>query len=225
MRGKVPRTRHDSKCIDHLAIAQLLYVQCSKFERLGLNSPKLQNGLSLHHRSKKTQRSGWALSADWLKCYAGFTTPKMLARDTSYIRAKALTLSPAAYLAMMSARCSEVVFDGRPSVLPSLLARAKPACVRSTSKSRSISATAPNMVSIILPAVDVRSSVPSCRTMTAILRLASNLTVAPTSCASRPRRSSFVTTNVSPLRICASSAANSGRSVALVLPLMVSAYQ
>lgn len=148
---------------------------------------------------------------------------KMLARDTAYIRASALTLSPATYLAMMSARCSAVVFEGRPSILPSLFALANPACVRSTSKSRSISATAANMVIIILPAGEVRSSLPSCSTMTAILRAASSLTVAPTSWASRPRRSSFATTSVSPLRICASSAANSGRSLALVLPVMVSA--
>lgn len=47
----------------------------------------------------------------------------------------------------------------------------------------------------------------------------------PEEVASRPRRSSFATTNVSPLRICANSAASSGRSLALVLPLMVSAYQ
>jgi len=51
----------------------------------------------------------------------------MLARETSYRLSRALTLSPAAYLAMMSVRCSAVVFDDRPKVLPSLFARASPA--------------------------------------------------------------------------------------------------
>lgn len=61
--------------------------------------------------------------------------------------------------------------------------------------------------------------------MTDILRPARSLTVAPTSWAPRPRRSSFETMSVSPSRILCSSAANSGRWLALVLPLIVSANQ
>ncbi len=42
-------------------------------------------------------------------------TPKILARDTAYMPTRALTVSPAAFLATMLARGSAVVFDGRPS--------------------------------------------------------------------------------------------------------------
>jgi hypothetical protein len=149
----------------------------------------------------------------------------MLARETAKALASVLTLSSCRYCATISDVCAAVVFDGRPSVLPSLFARARPACVRSTSRSHFISATAANMVSNILPPGDARSSFSSCRTITDILRAASSLTMAPTSWTSRPSRSSFDKMRVSPFRIWPSSAGNGGRWLALVSPLIASAIQ
>ena len=67
---------------------------------------------------------------------------------------------PVFLISMIFTRCCSVVLCGRPNVLPWLFALASPACVRSTNKSRSIAATADNMVSISFPAGEVRSSWP-----------------------------------------------------------------
>lgn len=119
-----------------------------------------------------------------------------VARDTPRSRDSSLIEAPDLCLARISARCSAVVVAGRPSVLPCCFARCNPTCVRSTKRSRSSSATAASVVNIILLAGEVRSSAPSCRTMTLILREARSLMVPPTSCASRPSRSSLETTRL-----------------------------
>ena len=139
----------------------------------------------------------------------------IVARDTPCSREISLIEAPALCLAKISARCSAVVVAGRPSVLPCCFARCNSACVRSSNRSRSSSATA---ASIVLPAGEVRSSAPSCRTMTLMLRDAKCLMIPPTSCASRPSRSSLETTSVSPFRIWVIILANSGRC--FVWPLL-----
>lgn len=98
---------------------------------------------------------------------------KMLAGMTPSARASPLTVAPAPCAALIAWRCSSLVLAGRPSVLPCAFARSRPHYVRSTNRSRSISATAASIVSINLPAALVRSSLPSWRTTTWMLRSAS----------------------------------------------------
>ena len=109
-------------------------------------------------------------------------------RDRPYCLDSSLMLMPAICLARISLRWAGVVLFSRPSVLRCCFALSSPAWVRSTRRSRSISPTAVSMVSIIFPAGEVKSSLPSCRTITSMRRAASALIVAPTSSASRPRR-------------------------------------
>lgn len=60
----------------------------------------------------------------------------MFARDTVYARTRALTVLPSSRLAMISAQRPAAVFDGRPSLYPSLFAGANPDCERSTNSPR-----------------------------------------------------------------------------------------
>ncbi|KGS19789.1 hypothetical protein X962_5791 [Burkholderia pseudomallei MSHR7343] len=78
-------------------------------------------------------------------------------------RASAATLAPASSSRSTSARCWSDRANGRPIALPSALARAMPACVRSISRSRSNSATAFNTCIVIRPAALVRSTPPKAR--------------------------------------------------------------
>ena len=78
----------------------------------------------------------------------------------------ALTDSPPASLRRIAVRSFSLVFGGLPSRTPCARARASPACVRSTIRSRSISANAASIASSILPAEFVRSVAPSCVTNT-----------------------------------------------------------
>lgn len=146
------------------------------------------------------------------------------AREILKVRESALTDWPLFLISMICERCCSVVLSGRPNVLPWLFALASPACVRSINKSRSIAATADNMVSMSFPAGEVRSSCPSWITNTLILRSARFFMVERTSWASRPSRSSFVTIKVSPFLIWPSNALNWGRCEAWELPLTPSSY-
>ena len=56
-----------------------------------------------------------------------------------------------------------------------------------------------------MPAADARSRFPSCSTITSTCRTATDLIVAPTSCALRPSLSGFDTPKVLPSAICSSS--------------------
>ena len=80
---------------------------------------------------------------------------------------------------MIALRSCGVTLAGLPSVTPSLLARSRPAWVRSINRSFSISATAASIWTTSLPAGDVGSICPSWKTMTEILRRASSLPAFP----------------------------------------------
>ncbi|CAB5616432.1 Uncharacterised protein [Klebsiella pneumoniae] len=149
-------------------------------------------------------------------------TLKMVCRVVSNSRAIALILFPSLRRKNTAFFCSSSRAGGRPKRFPDALARAIPACVRSSSRSRSNSATAEITCIVIFPAGLVRSTPPSARQCTRISDAESSSTVFLISMAFRPRRSSFVTIKTSPFSIRSRRRINPGRSAAATEPLMYS---
>ncbi|AIS90857.1 hypothetical protein BBU_5654 [Burkholderia pseudomallei NAU35A-3] len=133
-------------------------------------------------------------------------------------RAIAATDHPSTSLARPSASCLSLSARGRPSTFPASRARARPAAVRSSSRSRSNSATADSTDMVIFPAALVRSAPPSARQCTRTPIVVSSSTVARTSIALRPSRSSFVTTSTSPVSNRSSSFEKPARCFAATEP-------
>lgn len=146
----------------------------------------------------------------------------MLARLTLKSAAIAEIVCPLDIRSKISGFTVSLTTAGRPSFLPSCFARANPALVRSINRSRSNCANALSILRYSLPLALVRSMSPSARQCTLILRLSNSLNVASTSIASRPKRSSFVTTSTSPSSILSNSAAKPLRCETDTLPETVS---
>ena len=146
----------------------------------------------------------------------------MVCRVVLNSRAIALILIPASIRSATACFCCSLSTGGRPKRLPEAFARAIPECVRSSSKSRSNSATAEITCMVILPAALVRSTPPSARQWTRISDAASCSTVFLISMALCPRRSSLVTISTSPFSIRSSRRIKPGRSLAATEPLICS---
>lgn len=144
---------------------------------------------------------------------AAFTL-RIVCRVVSNSRAIALIDLPSLIRCSTAFFCSLSRAGGRPKRFPDALARAIPACVRSSSRSLSNSATAEITCMVIFPAGLVRSTPPNARQCTRISDAKSISTVFLISIAFRPRRSSFVTIKMSPFSIRSSRRINPGRSAA-----------
>ncbi len=118
--------------------------------------------------------------------------------------------------------CSSFNTGGRPTRFPASRTLVIPESVRLSKRSHSNSATAEITCIVIFPAGLVRSTPPNARQYTLMPDSVNCSTVFLISIALRPRRSSFVTINTSPLSRRSSNRLKPRRSLAATEPLICS---